>query len=316
MAPNVAALSRSSKTETDIVNGGAPAEISDVNNCNVESIQENPQTVDSAPVAAAADAVNSNNNNNNAAPLKPGRFRPRPNILPRSCGVRNGGPQETGSSAVVDVLQPLEISVVMAADEQVKSSGGSGKVAGKEDLPAEALCKPATPAVAPVLKPAAPVVAPVSKPTAPSVTPVTACDEARTETVQLASESANVPTSVRMKQKHHRPNIDTASHRNRTYSSASESEDEGKRRMKAQIPDSAKKKTAVDLYISQIQTARMAAGEKVKKKFGEKSQIEIRKDDMRKKFSKGQVDLSQMTMFDLIYYNPDGEKPSVFLQFV
>ena len=112
-----------------------------------------------------------------------------------------------------------------------------------------------------------------------------------------------------------RPNIESTSHRIRTYSSASESEDEGRRQLHSRTRSPSLKNSepstqpTTSIVKRGVWTKKGLAEAKAKLKLEEKSQLESRKEDMRKKFAKGQVELSQMTMFDLIYYNPDGEKP-------
>lgn len=117
--------------------------------------------------------------------------------------------------------------------------------------------------------------------------------------------SAPVPRYLKSRLNKIRPVIKNSAHRVRTFSSASESEDEGKRQ--ARKPLIPVKKSLPE---RENEAASMKPGEfQGKRKTDEKSQLEIRKENMRKKFAKGQVELSKMTMFDLIYYNPDGEKP-------
>ena len=107
-----------------------------------------------------------------------------------------------------------------------------------------------------------------------------------------------------------RPNIEGVSHRIRTYSSASESEDEGKK-LQSHARHSAAKKPSLGVQPQPADPLEITKVDEVKakKKVEEKTQLEMRKEDMRRKFSKGHVETSKMTMFDLIYYNPDGEKP-------
>jgi transcription factor TFIIIB component B'' len=51
-------------------------------------------------------------------------------------------------------------------------------------------------------------------------------------------------------------------------------------------------------------------GKRGKKKSDEKTPLEIKKAIMKRKLASGDVDRSKLTMFDLIYYNPeDGERP-------
>jgi len=99
-----------------------------------------------------------------------------------------------------------------------------------------------------------------------------------------------------------------APHRVRTFSSASESEDEGKRQTRKPLVPVKKTKTKENE--AENSTTEADEQSECKKKPEEKSQLEIRKLNMRKKFAKGQVGLDNMTMFDFIYYNPDGVKPA------
>jgi len=117
--------------------------------------------------------------------------------------------------------------------------------------------------------------------------------------------SAPVPRYLKSRINKIQPVIKGSAHRVRTFSSASESEDEGKRNVRKPLIPVTKTPIAKENDAASAKTVEPPA----KKKAEEKSQLEIRKENMRKKFAKGQVELSKMTMFDLIYYNPDGEKP-------
>merc|ERR1712137_759579 len=118
--------------------------------------------------------------------------------------------------------------------------------------------------------------------------------------------SAPVPRYLKSRMNKIPPVIKNSTHRVRTFSSASESEDEGKRQARKPLVPVKKAVPEKECEVASTKPAEYQG----KKKTEEKTQLEIRKENMRKKFAKGQVDLSKMTMFDLIYYNPDGEKPA------
>lgn len=108
-----------------------------------------------------------------------------------------------------------------------------------------------------------------------------------------------------------RPVIRDAPHRIRTFSSASESEDDaGKKQSRtplSPVKKSPVKKDNVELTPPPPKIEHVRKG---KKKASEKTPLELKKAAMRKKLATGQVDRSQLTMFDLIYYNPtDGDRP-------
>ena len=114
------------------------------------------------------------------------------------------------------------------------------------------------------------------------------------------------------------PVIREGSHRNRTFSSTSESEDDAGRR-RARTPLSPVKKAATVSTPSKSKDCgeiSVSGGEKTdpktkrKKKKAEKTQLELKKEAMRRKFAAGEVDRKDWTMFDLIYLNPkDAEEP-------
>lgn len=115
------------------------------------------------------------------------------------------------------------------------------------------------------------------------------------------------------------PVIREGSRRIRTFSSTSESEDDAGRR-RARTPLSPVKKTATVSTPSKSNDCTeisVSIGEKndvktkrTKKKKAEKTQLELKKEAMRRKFAAGEVDRKDWTMFDLIYLNPkDAEEP-------
>lgn len=108
-----------------------------------------------------------------------------------------------------------------------------------------------------------------------------------------------------------RPVIRDAPHRIRTFSSASESEDDaGKRQSRTPLSPVKKSPTKKDNIEPSPSIVTTDVVRKGKKKASEKTPLELKKAAMRKKFANGQVDRSQLTMFDLIYYNPiDGDRP-------
>lgn len=133
-----------------------------------------------------------------------------------------------------------------------------------------------------------------------------------------ASSSVNepsVPSFSRYKTKHKiRPIISNAPHRIRTFSSASESEDDAAKRQSrtplSPVKKSPAKKDNVDTTSPLPPKTFIEKGKRGKKKSDEKTPLEIKKAVMRRKFANGEVDRSKLTMFDLIYYNPnDGERP-------
>lgn len=105
------------------------------------------------------------------------------------------------------------------------------------------------------------------------------------------------------------PVIRESSHRIRTFSSASESEeDAGRRKTRTPLSPVKKsvmpsKKDAAEISVANAEEPELK-GKKRKKKAGEKTKLELKKEAMKKKFANGQVDRSKMTMFDLIYNNP------------
>ena len=113
-----------------------------------------------------------------------------------------------------------------------------------------------------------------------------------------------------------RPIIRDGSHRIRTFSSASESEDDvGKR--KTRTPLSPVKKSIVASSKKDVadhpvaHPAEPELGKKKKKKPSEKSKLELKREATKRKFAEGGlVDRSNITMFDLIYVNlPNAEEP-------
>ena len=135
------------------------------------------------------------------------------------------------------------------------------------------------------------------------------------QTNEDQNQSGNVLSRYKARNKV-RPVIDKdARHRIRTFSgaslSASESEDDaGKRQSRtplSPVKKPALKKDNVDVVPQPPKTENTKRG---KKKPTEKTPLELKKAAMRKKFASGEVDRSQLTMFDLIYYNPtNGERP-------
>ncbi|KAI9555287.1 hypothetical protein GHT06_017802 [Daphnia sinensis] len=110
-----------------------------------------------------------------------------------------------------------------------------------------------------------------------------------------------------------RPVITHATHRIRTFSSASESEDDlAKRQSRTPLSPVKKSPAKMDnVEATPLPTKTVTEkGKKGRKKRNEKTPLEMKKALMRQKFAKGEVDRSKLTMFDLIYYNPDdGERP-------
>ncbi|KAK4022250.1 hypothetical protein OUZ56_007729 [Daphnia magna] len=142
-------------------------------------------------------------------------------------------------------------------------------------------------------------------------------DEVSSE--NLVNSSANEPNSSasslsRYKSRNKiRPVISNATHRIRTFSSASESEDDvAKRQSRTPLSPVKKSPAKIDnVEATPLPTKTVTEKEKKeKKKRKEKTPLEMKKATMRQKFAKGDVDRSKLTMFDLIYYNPDdGERP-------
>ncbi len=133
-----------------------------------------------------------------------------------------------------------------------------------------------------------------------------------------ASGSVNepgVPSFSRYKSKNKiRPIISNAPHRIRTFSSASESEDDAAKRQSrtplSPVKKSPAKKDNVDTTSPLPPKTSIEKGKRGKKKSYEKTPLEIKKAITRRKLANGDVDRSKLTMFDLIYYNPDdGERP-------
>ncbi len=95
--------------------------------------------------------------------------------------------------------------------------------------------------------------------------------------------------------------IQPLSHPGRTFSSASESEDE------EATKSPAKKDNVVTTSLSQTSTQK---GKRLKKTSDEKTPLSIKKAIMKRKLASG--DRSKMTLFDLIHTNPaDGERPEM-----
>lgn len=106
-----------------------------------------------------------------------------------------------------------------------------------------------------------------------------------------------------------RPIIKDAPHRVRTFSSASESEEDASRRQTRTPLSPVKKPPAKTEDKVETVSLKTEVTNNRKRKSVEKTPLEIKKAAMRKKLSSGQIERSQLTMFDLIYYNPiDGER--------
>ncbi|XP_046444182.1 transcription factor TFIIIB component B'' homolog [Daphnia pulex] len=135
-----------------------------------------------------------------------------------------------------------------------------------------------------------------------------------------ASSSVNepgVPSFSHYKSKNRiRPIIINAPHRIRTISSASESEDDAaKKQLRTQLNSPVKKPPAkkdnVDTTSPLPPKASTEKGKRGKNKSDQKTPLGLKKAIMKSKFASGPVDRSKMTMFDLIYHNPDeGERPN------
>lgn len=111
-----------------------------------------------------------------------------------------------------------------------------------------------------------------------------------------------------------RPVISNAPHRIRTFSSASESEDDATKRQSrtplSPVKKSPAKKDNVESTPPLPPKTTADKGKRGKKKSDEKTALEVKKAAMKRKLANGEVDRSKLTMFDLIYYNPnDGERP-------
>ena len=112
-----------------------------------------------------------------------------------------------------------------------------------------------------------------------------------------------------------RPVISNAPHRIRTFSSASESEDDAAKRQSRTPLSPVKKSPAKKDNVEPTPplpptTATVNKGKRGKKKSDEKTALEIKKAATKRKIANGEVGRSKLTMFDIIYYNPnDGERP-------
>lgn len=147
-----------------------------------------------------------------------------------------------------------------------------------------------------------------------AVVPDEACSENQVSASVEDQNQSGIPFSRYKARNKIRPVIRDAPHRIRTFSSASESEDDVGRRQSrtplSPVKKSPTKKDNVETIPLATPPPKTEKGKKGKKKVSEKTPLELKKAAMRKKFANGQVDRKQLTMFDLIYYNPaDGDRP-------
>lgn len=108
-----------------------------------------------------------------------------------------------------------------------------------------------------------------------------------------------------------RPVIREGSHRIRTFSSASESEDDpGRRRTRTPLSPVKKSPAATckgetgEQPSSDVLSVPDPNKKRKRKKPSEKSRLELKKEATRRKLASGDVSRENLTMFDLIYYNP------------
>lgn len=103
-----------------------------------------------------------------------------------------------------------------------------------------------------------------------------------------------------------RPVLHDGPHRVRTISSTSESEDDMGRRL-SRPPLSPVKKTVPELLEDVDEAVKKSKERKPKR---EKTALDLKKEALKRKLARGNIDRSQLTMFDLIYYNPvEKDKP-------
>ena len=245
--------------------------------------------------------------------MRRARFKVAPNLGSAS---RPSKAAETKANVVVEIPNDSSISTVELPAQETCNS-----VSGNEHVVVLDVSKPQvttqTPATEPAIVDPPPTQVSENTPSCVDKENVVAVvtDEACNENQGGASVDEHTQIGValsRYKPRNKiRPVIRDAPHRIRTFSSASESEEDlGKRQSRTPLSPVKKSPTKKDNVEPTPPPPKIELGKKGKKKSSEKTPLELKKAAMRKKFANGQVDRTQLTMFDLIYYNPaDGDRP-------